>query len=560
MALNENLLAYWNLNNNGSGGVSLVDSTGNGNTLSNPNDVNLGSGIIGGDAVIVATLGFTNATHDFLSGLPAVSFSGWLKLSNGGGNAILWGDSVSSIGFGAGGVPTLNTTINGVSISDGDVSLTVGDWANLVVVYDSINGVSQIYLNGDPIKTAETNGTYGAGGTSYLGSLNEYVDFSFRYQVDEVGVWGRALSQSEVTALYNNSYGRTFPFPQIPTSTLYYNNAQSDGDWGNLLNWWQDSGFSIQATALPTATNPVNLYSQVTQNTQGANQCFCASANFWSADFAYGLTLQSTGVVNMQGTSVMAGHTTDGVSIHDSSTLTDTSVIDADVTMRDSSRAYGYIGGNAYVYYDGGNGQFPIGGTVAGTVSYLGWPAKTPQWFNDQATGGADDGDFSNKANWWTDNTFTTRPINAEGTQELPDASTDVFIAPNTGIYANTGTSNPTVNSLTATSSYLSNITITVTNGAFFNGSGNYGTSNSTIYGNVTFDGTSYNDHTVIHGTATYKSASSLQQSWNYSSLGNTNNSDLYGSSGFAVNISGGGGSGGGFISRLLNLPWFIRF
>jgi len=44
------------------------------------------------------------------------------------------------------------------------------------------------------------------------------------------------------------------------TINLYYNNAQEDGDWGNLLNWWQDSGFTIQATALPTSTNPINLY------------------------------------------------------------------------------------------------------------------------------------------------------------------------------------------------------------------------------------------------------------------------------------------------------------
>ena len=65
---------------------------------------------------------------------------------------------------------------------------------------------------------------------------------------------------------------------RTPTSNLYYNNAQNDGDWGNLLNWWQDSGFTVQATALPTSTNPVNLYNQVTQNTQGADQCFCASA------------------------------------------------------------------------------------------------------------------------------------------------------------------------------------------------------------------------------------------------------------------------------------------
>lgn len=39
MPLNNNLLAYWKLDNNGSGGVSLVDSTNNGYTLTNNNNV-----------------------------------------------------------------------------------------------------------------------------------------------------------------------------------------------------------------------------------------------------------------------------------------------------------------------------------------------------------------------------------------------------------------------------------------------------------------------------------------------------------------------------------------
>ena len=382
---------------------------------------------------------------------------------------------------------------------------------------------------------------------------------AYNANIQYLGVWNRALSGEERDSLYSNGNGNPYPFPQTSYSTLYYNDNQEDGDWGNLLNWWQDSGFTIQATALPTSTNPINLYNQVTQNTQGANQCFCASASFWSADFAYGLTLQSTGVVNMQGSSVMAGHTTDGVSMHDSSTLADTSVIDGDVTMRDSSRAYGTIGGNAYVHYDQGNGQFPIGGTVAGNVSYLGWPAVSPQWFNDQVAGGADDGDFSNPANWWTDNTFTTRPVNAEGTQELPDASTDVFIPPYRSIYANTGTANPTINSLTAQNAELVNITITISNGATFSGD-DWGIYQAVVYGNVTFNGGSYNSEGIIHGTATYTSNAGLVYAWGDNSLVNLNSTPMaYGSTGFNVNIPTGN-SKKGFLSSLLGFPWYIRF
>ena len=264
----------------------------------------------------------------------------------------------------------------------------------------------------------------------------------------------------------------------------------------------------------------------------------------------------------MQGTSILAGTTTDGVSMHDSSQLASTSVIDGNVTMRDSSRAFGSILGNATIYYDGGNGQYPIGGTVAGSVTYLGWPAVSPQWFNDLiSVGGAGDGDWNNQLNWWTSNTFTTRPINAEGYQQLPDASTDVFIADGVGIYANTGTANPTIKSVTANNSNIQNISLTATNGFLF--SGNEGAQNATLYGSVTFQDTAYNDHSVIQGTVTYKSAASLQNSWNQNSLGNLNSGASVGSTGFVVNISGGGGGGTAlgtnWISRLLHLPWFIN-
>jgi hypothetical protein len=552
MALTDGILAYWNLNNDGSGGVSLLDSTGNGNTLTNNNGVTLGTGIIAGDAVFNGSDYLSTNNTIIPPSSDAFSVSLWCYLASGSNGGVLLSSATS-------GPNSLLIQYYGASahaqiIADGgligqlNATAIFDAWVNYVLTYDS-SGNAVWYQNG----TAVDSGNYPGMGIDPNGGLwlgRRWDGYNLIGQIDEVGIWNRVLSPTEVSKLYNNGSGKTYPF-----NKLYYNNAQNDGDWGNLLNWWQDSGFTIQATELPTATNPVNLYSAVTQNTVGANQCFCSSANFWSANFGAGLTLQASGVVNMQGTSLFAGTTTDGVSMHDSSQLTATSVIDGNVTMRDSSRAFGSILGNATIYYDGGNGQYPIGGTVAGSVTYLGWPAVTPQWFNDQATGGADDGDFSNQANWWTNNTYTVRPINAEGAQELPDASTDVFIAPNTGIVANSGASNPTVKSVTANNSNIQNISLTATNGFLF--SGNEGVANAVLYGDVVFQDTAYNDHAVINGKATYKSAASLQYSWGQNSLGNVNAGMYNGSTSFEVNISGGGG--GGTISRLLNLPWFIN-
>jgi len=562
MALLDGILAYWNLNDNGSGGVSLVDSTGNGYTLTNNGGVTLGTGIIGGDAVFNGS----SYLYDPAGALPVsqtFSVVGWVYgASLTSGDQRMYDDSggiglQTSAGlFGGNFCVAVNGNI-GPNFYDTGLTFTNNSWNFFAVTLDSsFNLTYYVNQNSASINIGSSHGPWSSKPTT-LGVDGDHATGFLTGSLDEIGVWSRALTPTEVNELWNSGFGNTYPFQSV-TTPQYYNNNQEDGDWGNILNWWIDSGFTIQSGFLPTSSTPVNLYNQVTQNTQGANQCFCASANFWSADFAYGLTLQSTGVVNMQGSSVMAGHTTDGVSMHDSSTLADTSVIDADVTMRDSSRAFGYIGGNAYVYYDTGNGQFPIGGTVAGSVSYLGWPAVTPQWFNDQVSGGADDGDFSNKANWWTDNNYTTRPVNAEGTQELPDASTDVFIAPNVGITANTGTSNPTINSVTAYNSNIQNISITATNGFLF--SGNEGVENAVLYGNVTFQDTAYNYQAIINGTATYKSAASLQNSWGENSLANLNFQLMeYGSTGFVVSIPTGN-SRKGFLSSLLGFPWYIRF
>jgi len=424
MALTDNILAYWNLNNNGSGGVSLLDSTSNGNNLivNGSPDPSLGSGIIAGDAVGNGS-GYYRTTNSLdFSGDFSINY--WTAIPNGVVDNVQQFSGATFGGF------NLNLSFNRLYAGIANVGYIA--LYNFSPTFDSWYMISctrsgaeiKIYLNGSEVGTGSNSSNFTAIFGLFACSDGGYVGFSSEVQLDEIGAWNRALTPTEINDLYNEGSGNTYPF----YSGLYYNNAQADGDWANLLNWWQDPNFTIQATSLPTSSTPVNLYNQVTQNTQGSNQCFCSNATFWSADFAYGLTLQSSGVVNMQGNSAMAGHSTDGVSMHDSSQLTSTSVIDGNVTMRDSSRAFGYIGGNAYVYYDGGNAQYPIGGTVAGTVSYIGWPAASPQYFNDQVSGSGNYGTVDDLNNWWADDTFTTRPINSVGSQVLPDPSTVCYV------------------------------------------------------------------------------------------------------------------------------------
>jgi hypothetical protein len=46
--------------------------------------------------------------------------------------------------------------------------------------------------------------------------------------------------------------------------------------------------------------------------------------------------------------------------------------VNGNAIFHEQSYNYGTINGNATVYYDNNQGTYPIGGTVNGTVSYLG--------------------------------------------------------------------------------------------------------------------------------------------------------------------------------------------
>ena len=376
MAITTGIVAYWNLDDNGSNNVSLVDSTGNGNTLTNTNGVTLGTGIIAGDAVFNGSNVLqVNNNDPFTSGDFSVCL--WVNPSDISNYLSIFGTSGFAINSNSnnGGIDVNNASVGSSISTTGNLSL--GTWTNIVVTNES--DITSLYVNS--VYQASTSQSMAIGANLNIGGV---FGPAWNGQIDEVGVWGRALSQSEINVLYNNGAGTTYPFGSQP---LYYNNGQYDGDWGNLFNWWKDANFSIQATALPTSLTPINLYGGVTQNRQGSDQCFCDSGTFWSANFGAGLTLQSSGVVNMQGTSILAGNTTDGVSMHDSSQIAITSTVFGDATLRDSSRNHGHILGNANVYYDGGNGQLPIGGAVDGYVDYLEWGYIPPSPSGGGGTG-----------------------------------------------------------------------------------------------------------------------------------------------------------------------------
>jgi hypothetical protein len=96
-------------------------------------------------------------------------------------------------------------------LTSANTTLSTGVWYHVVITYDGVNTV-KFYVNGVSDGTANVSSWNESGGVTYttIGSLKGVANF-FNGKIDEVATWGRALSDSEVTELYNLGAGKQYP-------------------------------------------------------------------------------------------------------------------------------------------------------------------------------------------------------------------------------------------------------------------------------------------------------------------------------------------------------------
>ena len=113
-------------------------------------------------------------------------------------------------------------------VTSSNALISTGTWYHIVTIIDVPNDDIKIYVDGDNkgladsptwagsvIKDSST--TLDIGRRAYSGSEQYYDGL-----IDEVGIWGRALTSEEVTQLYNSGTGITYTdvFNTAPTITL----------------------------------------------------------------------------------------------------------------------------------------------------------------------------------------------------------------------------------------------------------------------------------------------------------------------------------------------------
>jgi hypothetical protein len=228
--LTSGIISYWKFDENS--GTSLSDSAGsntgtfNGTTGSQWVTGKINSGLSFNGSNNYVSFSTTSATVN------SVTITAWVYLTSTSGTKGIysWGPtSGCSPGLQYFSVSSGNLYLGsscGAGVT-GSTTLSTNTWYFVAVTIDG-SGNATLYVNASSV-AGPTNGrsafTQSTGndtiGAYYsAGSLTGY----FSGRIDEVAVWTRALSQSEITSLYNSGSGNQYSF----------------GDQTNYLTQWQN--------------------------------------------------------------------------------------------------------------------------------------------------------------------------------------------------------------------------------------------------------------------------------------------------------------------------------
>jgi len=243
MALTDNLNAYYKLDGNSNDSVNSNNGTDTDITYSAANGkIVQGAGFNGTTSkIMVADNAAFDITGDF-------SMSCWIKVAaqqtfrfiskNGtqGAYTVNYRDDRGARGYGLDVFVDESTNYSKYDVlwSPAQV-LTNGTWYHLVVTWHitgTNTNTATFYVNGSSIGTA--NGTnvdaLNSNNQSFqIGTNDEGTNSFLNGAIDEVGLWSRALSSTEVTQLYNGGAGLQYPFTAGPSNLKTYNtNAKSN--------------------------------------------------------------------------------------------------------------------------------------------------------------------------------------------------------------------------------------------------------------------------------------------------------------------------------------------
>ncbi len=205
------LVGYWPFNGNAN------DASGNANNGTN-----------NGATLTTDRLGNVNSAYSFngssnyinvnsssslnTANMNQLSISGWfnnISSGSGGGFVVRLGNqnlTTGGIGYevytNAGNLNVNNWWLNQNPHYSDSKPIQNNQWYFFVIVYDFVNNVSSFYVNGTLVNSTtatlykSTNPILNIGRNTNIGSY-------FNGLIDDIGIWNRALTQTEITTMYN---------------------------------------------------------------------------------------------------------------------------------------------------------------------------------------------------------------------------------------------------------------------------------------------------------------------------------------------------------------------
>lgn len=282
------LVGYWNFDE--VNGTTANDSSGNGNTGTLVNGPTwttgkVGSGALSFDGVDDRINAGSSSSLDNLHTTGGLSISLWINPrtsgENGGGRIIDKDESTSGTFYLA---MSGNTQLQFIKDGSTDLyiktntsSVSLNNWQHIALTWDGSTNASgvHIYVNGTETSYyTQTNGVSlnpDASMNLLIGS-NQYGNYSFDGLMDEVRIYNRALSASEISDIYNDtglSGGGTPPpagdtdAPSAPANITAsaISSTQVNLSWNASTDNVGVTGYRIYRNSTQIATSDTNSYS-----------------------------------------------------------------------------------------------------------------------------------------------------------------------------------------------------------------------------------------------------------------------------------------------------------
>lgn len=224
MALTDNLVSYWKLDSNSNDSLGVSNGTDTAITYSTPSKIGNAAQFNGTTSRV--NLGTGNACTAGLTismWVQTSAITGQLLFSKTNGVSAAT-DSYYVYYYNAGGSNMKIQGFVGSGTADYYTDSTIVSLASMShVVFTDDKTTSSIYINGalnTSLAHTALASLNGAASRTWIGAFGSTPSLFMNGSIDEVGLWNRAITLSEVGQLYNGGAGLTYPFISAIPSRL----------------------------------------------------------------------------------------------------------------------------------------------------------------------------------------------------------------------------------------------------------------------------------------------------------------------------------------------------